>query len=284
MKSVALLTIIVVLIAILAVVGFYATQQKKSSIRSRSPSRSRSRSPSRSRQPDTSYTTAPIMNLDDYEMSSIFQNRGSREVSKQQLSDAMTRYPLDWSVQSPDSQVFQEGQMQWEKKKVENYENPPHTEMYQNIDGSNMIPMDTETQEEEERKMLQMYEPKSSKELLHYSVDDVQQLMDRVYKKRGLIPVIHKSKQGEHIWEITEVKEKDPKIVWEDDVPTEREIQTQRGEQTIEVPIAASDLSSGLDPFFSQRSPTRHGTNDYTQWTSGLERMFAPTHPVKSWF
>jgi hypothetical protein len=224
------------------------------------------------------------MNLDDYEVSSIFQNRGSREASKQQLSDAMTRYPLDWSVQSPDSQVFQEGQVQWEKKKVENYENPPNTAAYQNIDGSNMTPVDTETQEEEEKKILQMYQPKSSKELLHYSVDDVQQLMDRVYNKRGLIPVIQKSKQGENMWEITEVKEKDPTIVWEDDVQTDREMQTQRGEQNIEVPITASDLSSGLDPFFTERSSTRHGKNDYTQWTQGLERMFAPTHPVKSWF
>ena len=277
MKSVALLVMIVVVVALVVGAGFYAQQK-------RSCARSRSRSPSRSRQPETPFTTAPIMNLDDYEVSSIFQNRGSREASKKQLSDAMTRYPLDWSVQSPDSQVFQEGQVHWEKKKVENYENPPHTEAYQNIDGSNMVPMDTETQEEEEKKILQMYQPKSSKELLHYSVDDVQQLMDRVYNKRGLIPVIHKSKQGENMWEITEVKEKDPTIVWEDDVQTDREMQTQRGEQNIEVPITASDLSSGLDPFFTERSSTRHGKNDYTQWTPGLERMFAPTHPVKAWF
>ena len=279
MKSVALLVMIVVVVALVVGAGFYA-QQKRSCARSRS----RSRSPPRSRRPDTPFATSPIMKVDDYEVSHIFQNRGSREASKKQLSDAMTRYPLDWSVQSPDSQVFQEGQVHWEKKKVENYENPPHTEAYQNIDGSNMVPMDTETQEEEEKKILQMYQPKSSKELLHYSVDDVQQLMDRVYNKRGLIPVIHKSKQGENMWEITEVKEKDPTIVWEDDVQTDREMQTQRGEQNIEVPITASDLSSGLDPFFTERSSTRHGKNDYTQWTPGLERMFAPTHPVKAWF
>ena len=277
MKSVALLLMIVVIILLLVGAGLYA-QQTKSCARPRS--RSHSRSPSRSRRPDTPFATSPIMKVDDYEVSHIFQNRGSREASKKQLSDAMTRYPLDWSVQSPDSQVFQEGQASWEKKRVENYENPPNTAAYQN----SMTPVDTETQEEEEKKILQMYQPKSSKELLHYSVDDVQQLMDRVYKKRGLIPVIHKSKQGENMWEITEVKEKDPTIVWEDDVQTEREVQTQRGEQSIEVPITASDLSSGLDPFFSERSSTRHGKNDYTQWTPGLERMFAPTHPVKAWF
>jgi len=275
MKSIAFLMIIMVVILLLVAAGFYASHQKRVHSIPRLPA---------SHQPETPFTQSPIMDLDDYEVSSIFQNRGSREASTKQLNDAMTRYPLDWSVQSPDSQVFQAGQTQWEKKKVENYENPPNTAMYQNIDGSNMIPVDTESQEEEEKKILQMYQPKSSKELLHYSVDDVQQLMDRVYKKRGLIPVLQKSKQGDNIWEITEVKEKDPTIVWEDDIPTERETQTQRGEQSIEVPIVASDLSAGLDPFFNERSPTRKGKNDYTQWTPGLERMFAPTHPVKSWF
>jgi hypothetical protein len=117
-------------------------------------------------------------------------------------------------------------------------------------------------------------------------VDDVKQLVDRIYTKRGLIPVINKSKQGENIWEITEVKEKDPKIVWEDEV--ERDVQRaameQRGEEVIEVPYTVTDVSAGLDPFFQSRNRVRDGKYDYTEWTPGLERMFAPTYPLKSWF
>ena len=41
---------------------------------------------------------------------------------------------------------------------------------------------------------------------------------------------------------------------------------------------------AGLDPFFQSRNRVRDGKYDYTEWTPGLERMFAPTYPLKSWF
>jgi hypothetical protein len=236
--------------------------------------------------PEKPYMTNPIDDLDDYEVSAIFQNQGSKEASRQQLSDAMTRYPLDWSTQPPNSQYFQENQANYQKKLENNVINPPNTTLFNNIDGSDMTPPDTLAQEEEERKILQTYKPESSKGLLSYSVDDVKALVDRVYTKKGLIPVIEKSKQGENIWEITEVKEKDPHIVWADDIEkqTERDRMTQRREETIEVPYTVSDVAAGLDPFFERRTSVRDGKYDYTQWTPGLERMFAPTYPIKNWF
>ena len=91
--------------------------------------------------------------------------------------------------------------------------------------------------------------------------------------------MIEKSKQGQNIWEIVEVKEKDPHIVWEDDT---RDRMTQRGEEIIEVPHTVSDVSAGLDPFFKPRNGIRDGK--YNNFTPGLERMFAPTQPIKSWY
>ena len=158
--------------------------------------------------------------------------------------------------------------------------------MYNEIDGSDMTPPDTDAMESEEKKILQTYKPECSKGLLQYSVDDVKGLVDRVYGKRGLVPVIEKSKQGENIWEITEVKEKHPHIVWEDDLEreTQRQRMEKRGEEVIEVPYTASDVAAGLDPFFQARNSVRDGKFDYYQWTPGLERMFAPTYPIKAWF
>jgi hypothetical protein len=52
----------------------------------------------------------------------------------------------------------------------------------------------------------------------------------------------------------------------------------------IEVPYTVTDVSAGLDPFFQSRNRVRDGKYDYTEWTPGLERMFAPTYPLKSWF
>ncbi len=234
--------------------------------------------------PEKPYLMNPIDDLDDYELSLVFKNQGSKTASKQQISDAMTRYPMDWPQQGPDSQYFQDKQAEFEAKTAQ--APPPLTKMYNGIDGSDMVPPDTQTMDDEERKILQTYKPECSKGLLQYSVDDVKALVDRVYTKKGLIPVIEKSKQGQNIWEITEVKEKDPHIVWEDDLErqTERERMEKRGEEVIEVPYTASDVAAGLDPFFQARNPVRDGKFDYYQWTPGLERMFAPTYPIKSWF
>ena len=234
--------------------------------------------------PEIPYTMKPIDKLDEYEISDVYNNRGSKVASKKQISDAMTRYPMDWPSRGPDSQTFQEGQAQF-KNEMKNAP-APATDFYREVDGSDMKMPDTYEIDDEERKILQTYKPESSKGLLQYSVDDVKGLLHKLYDKKGMIPVIKKSKQGENIWEIVEVKEKNPKIVWEDEVAqnAEREIMEQRGEEVIEVPYTASDLSAGLDPFFQKRNSVRDGKYDYTQWTPGLERMFAPTYPLKSWF
>lgn len=235
--------------------------------------------------PEKPYIMNPIDDLDDYELSVVFQNQGSKQASKKQISDAMTRYPIDWSMQGSASQYFQENQAEFINNTAKNPETTISGKMYNGIDGD-MIPPDIGAMDAEEKKILQTYVPESSKGLLQYSLDDVKSLVDKIYLKRGLIPVIEKSKQGENIWEITEVKEKDPHIVWEDDLEktTERDRMQQRGEEVIEIPYAASDVAAGLDPFFQARPPTRNGKQDYYQWTSGLERMFAPTYPIKSWF
>ncbi len=236
--------------------------------------------------PEKPYLMNPIDDLDDYELSLVFQNQGSKTESRKQISDAMTRYPMDWVVQGPDSQNFQDNQAKYEKKVEEDSNNPPSTKFYNKIDGSDMTPPDTQAMDDEEKKILQTYKPECSKGLLQYSLDDVKGLVDKIYSKKDLVPVIEKSKQGENIWEITEVKEKHPHIVWEDDLEreTEREKMEKRREEMIEVPYTASDIAAGIDPFYQARNPTRDGKYDYYQWTPGLERMFAPTYPIKAWF
>ena len=198
----------------------------------------------------------------------------------------MTRYPMDWSVQPPNSEYFQENQAKFEENFVNQLNNPAPTGFYREIDGTNMTLPDSNAMEAEEKKILQTYKPECSQGLLQYSVEDVKTLVDRVYDKKGLVPVIEKSKQGENIWEITELKEKNPHIVWEDELEreTERQKMEKRGEEVIEVPYTASDIAAGLDPFFQARNTVRDGKYDYTQWTPGLERMFAPTYPIKYWF
>ena len=229
-------------------------------------------------QPDNSH------NEDAFEISQIFQNQG-KEASQKQISDAMTRYPLDWSVQGPGSQMFQENQARYEKNK----KNVIAPEPYQDQPTDMMLP-DGALLEEEERKLLQTYKPETSKGLLHYSMHDVHDLLKKLYGKKGQIPVIKKSKQGENVWEIVEVKEKNPKIVWEDSVDSAantsssstKDTMTQRGEEVIQIPYAVGDVTASLDPFMRARERVRTGGTTITE-NSELGRMFQPTYPIPKW-
>jgi len=212
------------------------------------------------------------LNKDTYELAQVFNNQGSKTASKKQISDAMTRYPLDWSVQGPNSQLFQENQAKYDSKKrvdPEPFINQP----------TDMLLPDAATLEDEEQKILKTYKPESSKGLLHYSMDDVTHLLKKIYDKKGLVPVIEKSKQGENIWEIVEVKEKNPKIVWEDST---RDKMTARGEDVIGVPYTASDIAAGMDPFMHTRNRVRPGRNEINENTE-LGRMFQTPQPVPQW-
>ena len=70
----------------------------------------------------------------------------------------------------------------------------------------------------------------------------------------------------------------------EPDVPVIQLTDKFEYEEVIEVPYTAADVAAGLDPFFQARNSVRDGKYDYYQWTPGLERMFAPTYPIKEWY
>jgi len=215
------------------------------------------------------------LNKDTYELAQVFNNQGSKTASKKQISDAMTRYPLDWSIQGPNSQIFQENQAKYESESKKRVDPEPFINQ-----PADMLLPDAAALEDEEQKILKTYKPESSKGLLHYSMNDVTHLLKKIYDKKGLIPVIEKSKQGENIWEIVEVKEKNPKIVWEDDGI--RDKMTQRGENIIGVPYTVSDIAAGMDPFMHTRNRVRAGRHEIKENTE-LGRMFQPTFPVPQW-
>jgi hypothetical protein len=234
--------------------------------------------------------------VESVERSVVFQNEGSREASQKQISDAMTRYPLDWSTQGPNSQLFQDGQdtdepsgnlkpskgvkavnaatAQFPTADIPSPFGPNSPPQYSGLASANEItPLETDAVplRKHEEKLLKTYEPKASKGLLEYAVEDVKHLIERIYDGRGEVAEVVKSKQGPNVWEVIEVREKNPTIVWED------QAQQMRGENTIPVPYAASDA---LNPFLGARESSRKGKNDLSPQ---LQRMYEPTYPVPAW-
>jgi hypothetical protein len=191
---------------------------------------------------------------------------------------------MDWSVQPPSSVHFQAGKKRLEESFVNAPAPGPKGENpYKEISGDNMTPPDTSIQEMEERKLLQTYKPKNVGDLNTYNLEDAQELIHKIYDAKGLIPDV-RHKDG-NVYEIVGTRRKDEKIVYEDEeAPAQQAPVQSAGEATITVPPVAADVSVGLDPFFTPSASTKLDRWDYTKFTPGLERMFAPTYPTVEWF
>lgn len=224
-----------------------------------------------------------ILDVDDYEYNLVFQQEGDREISKALYNKLQSQYPLDWSTQPPSSSHFQAGL----QRLKESFEGSPVPQQgknpYREIDGSSMTPPDTSSAQMEEKKLLQLYRPSTTGELGTYQLDDAEALIKRIYDAKGLIPEVLK-KDG-NVYEVIGTRRKDEKIVYEDEnPPAQRAPVEEAGEGTITVPVTAVDTAAGLDPFFTPSASTHIDRWDYTKFTPGLERMFAPTYPTVEWY
>lgn len=223
-----------------------------------------------------------IMDVDDYEYNLVFQQEGDREMTKALQNKLQSQYPLDWSTQPPSSVHFQTGLKRLQESFQDIPAQPKGMNPYKEISGDALTPPDTSAAEMEERKILQMYRPAKTTELSSYSLEDAQDLIKKIYDAKGLIPdVRHKEN---NVYEIVGTRRKNEEVVYEDEnPPAQQEPVAAAGEGTITVPPTAVDVAAGLDPFFSPAAGTKIGRWDYTKFTPGLERMFAPTYPTADW-
>lgn len=234
-------------------------------------------------QTQSPYVTKSLMDVDDYEYNLVFQQEGDRELSKGLYNKLKSQYPLDWSTQPPSSSHFQAGAQRLQ----ESFKGSPVSDKgpnpYKEMNGDALNPPDTSLAQMEERKILQLYQPVKTDQLKTYQLEDADALIKRIYDAKGLIPEV-KKKDG-NVYEIIGTRRKDEKIVYEDEyAPAQKAPVAEAGEGQITVPVTAVDTAAGLDPFFSTGGSSHIGRWDYTKFTPGLERMFAPTYPTAEWF
>lgn len=225
-----------------------------------------------------------IKDLDDYEYNMVYQNESDRELSQALRTKLMSQRPMDWAGLPPSSEQFQAGLR-------ESFQNasptvPDSAQPFRDVNGNSMIPPDSNSTEMEERKILQTYKAPTTADLGSYNADeDPEQMIHRMYAVKGLIPTVA-HKDGTSVYEITGVRKKDEKILYEDEeAPASMGPVQHAGEATIEVPPTAYDTAAARDPYYDTSNPgrTRTGKWDYQAWTPGLERMFAPTNPTEKW-
>ena len=240
------------------------------------------------------YTQNPIYSVDDYEYNMIFQNEGDKELSKHEINRLTSQYPLDWSKQPPNSSVFQKGVAELRQRQdvasrnamAEGFQDtakPVTLNPYREMEGGSLTPPDTTATEMEERKILQTYKPQKATSLSTYDLDDAKTLISRIYDAKGLIPTI--VQKPDNVFEVVGTRRKDEKIVYEDEEsPVRKEPVMEAGEANITVPAAAMDIAVGLDPFYTPQPSSRTNRWDYTKFTPGLERTFAPTFATENWY
>jgi hypothetical protein len=241
------------------------------------------------------FATDSIRSVDDYEYNMVFQNEGDRGITKAQRDMLMSAYPMDWSVQPPSSALFQQGLAKF-KESFQNQGDAPTTNPFKDIDGSSMTPPDTLSIEQKEREILATYVPKKPNELTTYDAADAKELIQKIYDAKGLIPDYKET--GKNIFTIVGTRRKDEKVVYEEEEaqatvgpnPAAGEATpvqpsgTTMGEAQVIIPAVAAEVQAGLDPFFTEGQKPRDGKWDYTRWTPGLERMFAPTESMTNWY
>jgi hypothetical protein len=267
------------------------------------------------------YATSPIMELSDYddpsssgmllgdlnpdetELDRIAAEEGERgsNVSRAIIDKKLIDKQFEWSRNLPPSSIVQQIQQskwnaglgvsaapfidpkvgsQTQEGFVSGSASAKKSE-YDDINGTNLQPPDMDKVEAEERKILATYNPKLSKDMMEYDPDDVKKLLDKVYKVQGKKPSYYKRDDG--VIEVYETTDLEPKIWYEGEEEPER-ADKDSGTDTVAVPQGVNRYAAGMDPFFESRQTTRPDRNDYTAWTPGLERMFAPTNPTEAWY
>lgn len=240
--------------------------------------------------PETPYTTIPINSVDDYEISNVFDNENDKELTKAQRNKLMSQYPLDWTVQPPSSTHFQAGiketftDASGSHDASGSYDGSGAEIIYRNVNGGNVMPQDTDSAEINERQLLKTYVPKNANDLKTYDVDDAYTLIKNMYSSKGLIPEVEHEKDT-NIYKIVATHKKGEKVTYEDE-PAEasNDPVASNGEGTIQVPRAATDMLNDSDPFYNTSTRTRQSKFDYTKFTPGLERVFAPSYPLSQWY
>ena len=259
------------------------------------------------------YTTQAIRGADDYELSMVFQNESDKELSVGLRNKLMSQYPMDWASQPPSSAMFQKGQREmFQNQQTQNPQwylgqqvtdslgNPVNLDgnpvevvsgpldasgnPYEFVEDNAIMPPDTLAVEQEEKKILQTYQPKHAGDLTTYNVDDAMELIRKIYDQKGEVPQVVRKKNN--VYEVVGTRKKNEQVVYEEtdqEAPVSTDPVVAVGENITVVPQAAKDTNAALDPFYTVDS-THKGRWNYRSWTPGLERMFPPTEPRQNWY
>lgn len=220
----------------------------------------------------------------DYEQDVVYQNEGGHDPTREAINNARRRFPFDWSQLPPSSSLFQSQQSLFVKDPISSA-SPFTKETFTNIDAEKVLPPDESKLTEDDD--LKMYSPENTESLRSVDQEDVQDLIDKIYGKKGLVARV--AKKANNVFEIYDTREKNPKIVYEDEVPqTQASIQSNALDAMVEPsemlvsPTAAQEVQSGLVPW-GRGETTALKRQGYNEYNPNLEGIFGPKLQWQQW-
>ena len=214
------------------------------------------------------------MDMGDFEgdfdrtMSNTFE--GGLQATKDIQNLAIRQFPFDWSNAPPSSRIFQEQNALFLEKDDLLRNSEELSETYGS--GSNATRMLSTGNYQREgfnnvdpaKDIITSYKPMCSDESNSFSKDDSENFILDYYDKLGLVPEFKKREDG--AYEVTNTHEKNPKIVYEDEVTSEGESTWKPMAGNNDVRVQYSDNSI----------PSQVRTGLEREDSKGLQRMFGP--------
>jgi hypothetical protein len=229
---------------------------------------------------DTSYKAAPYVTTEtsqgDFEQDFVYKQEGGFDPTREAIDAAKRKFPFDWAQLPPSSSLFQAQQALFVNDKGSTAA-PFVAETYEAIEAKKVLPPDT-TGKVTEEDLLKAYQPKATPDMKAVDQASVEELIQKLYGDKGLIAKV--AKKANNVFEVYEVQEKNPKIVWEDEAQ-QASIQDNAlnplpdPSNTLLVPPSVGDVSAGVVPNVAGESmhlPRR----EYSDYNPNLEVMFGP--------
>jgi hypothetical protein len=215
----------------------------------------------------------------DFDRTMLNRFEGGIDATKDAQNIALRQFPFDWANAPPASSIFQEQNALFLNK--ENLLRSAEVVPGSDIDDGRLFPKpkkegfgDLGPADD----IIKTYRPQcaSEKDSNKFSEDDSEDFILKYYDKQGLVPEVVKREDG--VFEVVSTYEKNPKIVYEDELQGEKEDvwKPMAGMNEYEVTAQYNKAlrSSGLDPAIAAQQNVGMQKQDID--SKGLERIFGP--------
>lgn len=253
---------------------------------------------------EQTYAKTPIDDVNDYkrfqfDVDNIYELESQKrnELSTKAIVDLTNERIYDWPNLPFNSQTRADKEESFITNRLDDaFREPKSGIFFRNVSGENMIPPDLVAQDEAEKDALKTYAAPTVKTDLmakeEKEIYDVGELVKKMYSNdKNWEPVVERvGGVDENTWKVSELRPKPgKKEYYENSEPLTLGEAQKRG--LIVPPNPRLEItSSTTDPYFTKTGVADPDNDrvwkydDFSKWTPGLERMFAPTYQTLNWY